>query len=259
MRGSFRSNLAAAVIGGLVVAGAFLALGVTGRRSKQTVVEQVPLSMPHLSNRAAALTPHQIYLRDAPGVARVQTATSSGSGFLVSRAGYVLTDYHLVEGADPRRGVTVEFDRDAVRPAVVVGASEDDDVAVLRVDAAGLPPAVHPLVLGDSTSVRVGDPTLAIANPFGTDRTLSGGMVAALQRRLQTSEGFAVTNVIQVTPPAAGNSGGPLLDADGRVIGIDSELRVGGGDGVVAFAIPIDTARLYIPGAVPGARGHQRQ
>jgi S1-C subfamily serine protease len=272
MRGSLRSNFIASVLGGLVVAGTFLAFGVTGRRTTQAVIEEAPLaaSQPASSNSALSLTPHYIYVRDAPGVAFIraivtqemqnpfdldpesESSSSTGSGFLVRRDGYVLTNYHLIEGADARTGITVQFGNNAARPAKVVSESPSDDLALLKVDMAGFYPSIRPLPLGDSSTVRVGDPTLAIGNPFGLDRTLTSGIVSALQRQIQAPDGFAINNVIQTDAPInPGNSGGPLIDADGNVIGINSQIMTGGdadgGSIGIAFAVPINTAKLFLP------------
>ena len=274
MRPLLRSQFAAAVIGGLVVAGSFLALGVTGRRTTRTVVEQSPVSVQPASD-STALTPHAIYERDAPGVVFVKAlviqqvegpfdlfpqreqSTSTGSGFLISAAGYILTNFHVIEGSDPRSGVSVEFQDNVPRRATVIGEDQNNDLALLRVDLEGVP-AVKPLVLGDSTSVRVGDPTLAIGNPFGYDRTLTSGIVSALQRQIQAPNGFSIDNVIQTDAPInPGNSGGPLLDAAGRVIGINSQIATsGGGNGSVGvgFAVPVDTARQLLPSLERGGR-----
>jgi putative serine protease PepD len=117
------------------------------------------------------------------------------------------------------------------------------------VDLGGL--NVEPLILGDSAAVRVGDPTLAIGNPFGLDRTLTSGIVSALQRQIQAPNGFSIDNVIQTDAPInPGNSGGPLIDAAGRVIGINSQIATGGngtGSVGIAFAVPINTARHVLP------------
>jgi S1-C subfamily serine protease len=264
MRRLISSHFASAIAGGLVVAGAFLGLGITGRRTTQTIVEEAPIASAQASSTGSALTPHSIYQRDAPGVVFVradiirkvrdpfdmfpeqQRSTSTGSGFLVDRSGDILTNFHLIDGANRAKGVTVQFEDDVLRRAAVIGVDQDDDLAVLRVDMDGVPSA-RPLQLGDSTSVRVGDPTLAIGNPFGLDRTLTSGIVSALQREIQAPDGFRIDNVIQTDAPInPGNSGGPLLDAAGRVIGINSQIATGG-NGVrvsvgIAFAIPIDTA-----------------
>jgi S1-C subfamily serine protease len=273
MRRLIRSQFASAVAGGLGVAGAFLGLGITGHRTTQTIVEEAPIASAQASSTGSALTPHSIYQRDAPGVVFVranivrkvqdpfdlfpeqQRSTSTGSGFLVDRSGDILTNYHLIDGASRAEGVTIEFEDDVRRRAVVVGVDQDDDLAVLRVDMDGVASA-RPLPLGDSTSVRVGDPTLAIGNPFGLDRTLTSGIVSALQREIQAPDGFRIDNVIQTDAPInPGNSGGPLLDAAGRVIGINSQIATGG-DGVrvsvgIAFAIPIDTAGPILAHAMP--------
>ena len=158
----------------------------------------------------------------------------------------MLTDYHVVDGADRSAGVTVEFEGKIIRRARVVAVDPRSDLAVLHIDMRGLP-TVRPLTLGESSTVRVGDPTLTIGNPFGVDRTLTSGIVSALAHRLPAADGQAIDNVIQTDQPIdAGNAGGPLLDAGGQVIGINSEVTTpesGGRSGqALAFAVPIDTA-----------------
>ena len=268
MRSLLRSHFISSVLGGLVVAGSFLALGVTGHRTTQTVVSEAPVSAQSASSTSSGLTMNEIYVRDAPGVVFVrakvvrqvrdpfdlfpqaQSTSSTGSGFLVDRRGDILTNYHVIEGANRSTGVTVQFEDNVLRRALVVGEDQNNDLAVLRVNMQGVP-QVAPLVLGDSASVRVGDPTLAIGNPFGLDRTLTSGIVSALQRQIQAPNGFSIDNVIQTDAPInPGNSGGPLLDADGRVIGINSQIATAGdgGNGSVgiAFAIPVDTANRVL-------------
>jgi S1-C subfamily serine protease len=268
MKALIRSPFVSALLGGAVVAAVFLILGVTGHRTTETIVEQAPVAAEPASN-TSGLTPHDIYVRDAPGVVFVraqvieqvqdpfdlvpqqQSSESTGSGFLIDRAGHILTNYHVIEGANRRSGVTVQFEDDISRTAVVVGQDPNNDLALLKVNLAGLP-TVQPLGLGDSTTVRVGDPTLAIGNPFGLDRTLTSGIVSALQRQIQAPSGFSIDNVIQTDAPInPGNSGGPLLDATGRVIGINSQIATGGpgGNGSVgiAFAVPINTAKEFLP------------
>jgi S1-C subfamily serine protease len=254
-----RSHLVSAVVGGVAVAGVLLGLGLVGRRTTNTIVEESPVGAYPASDAAAQLTPHGIYVRDAPGVVFVRAqlvktvqdpfemfpeqrqTTSTGSGFLVDPRGDILTSYHVVEGAD----------RDHVsRPAIVLGQDPNEDLAVLRVGIANVP-HIAPLTLGDSTTVRVGDPTLAIGNPFGYDRTLTSGIVSALQRQIKAPNGFSIDNVIQTDASInPGNSGGPLLDADGRVIGINSQIAAAGDNGAanvgIAFAVPIDTAKRVL-------------
>src|SRR6266567_5201792 len=193
-----RSQFAAAVLGGLVVAGALLALGVTGRRSTQTVVEQSPVDASSSSGATSGLTPHDIYVRNAPGVVSVRAdviaadrgltdaygemrrKVATGSGFLIDASGDILTTYHLIAGT---RSVTVGFQDGIRRTASVAGVDADEDIALLKVSMGGIPD-VTPLVLGDSRAVEVGDPTLAIGNPFGLDRTLTSGIVSALQAQI---------------------------------------------------------------------------
>lgn len=264
MHSAFKSHLVSAVLGGLVVVGGFVVLGVTGRQHTETIIEEAPVAAQTASDPSSGLTPHDIYQRYKPGVVFVraqlvdqvttpfdlfrgpQSRTSTGSGFLVDRRGDILTNYHVINGAARSGGVTVQFENAATRSATVVAVDPNDDLAVLRVDMRQLPP-IPPLTLGDSTSVRVGDPTLGIGNPFGVDPTLTSGIVSALQHQIQAADGRSINNVIQTDQPiTAGYSGGPLLDADGRVIGINSQVATAvGSDGStqrLAFAIPIDTA-----------------
>lgn len=245
MQTRFRSHLAAAVVGGVVVAGAFLAFGMAGRRSTQTIVELGPVMARQTASTSSVLTAHEIYVRDAAGVVYVRaTGTrrrggSSGSGFLADRQGDILTSYSLLEGA---AGATVGFADDIVRRATLVAHDADENLAVLRVDMRGIP-RVAPLALGDSATVRVGDPVLALGDPFGYDRTLTSGIVSALQQQATAPSGLSISNVVQTDAPISpGSEGGPLIDAGGRVIGIN------GFGGAISFAVPIDTAKGLLPG-----------
>jgi S1-C subfamily serine protease len=269
MKVLIRSPFVSAVLGGLVVAVLFLVTGITGHRDTKTVVEEGPVAAEPASSTKSGLTPHEIYVRDAPGVVFVraqeieqvenpfdlyptqQSSISTGSGFLIDRDGRILTNYHVIEGANPQTGVKVEFEDDINRPATVVGQDPDDDLALLKVNMSGVP-NVRPLPLGDSTTVQVGDPTLAIGNPFGLDRTLTSGIVSALQRQIQAPNGFSIDNVIQTDAPInPGNSGGPLINAAGTVIGINSQIATAGNGGSgsvgIAFAVPSNTARDVLP------------
>ena len=263
---SLRSSLLAAVVGGAVVAAAILLLDLgddDGRTT--TVIQQAPLSAARdAATKESGLTPREIYKRDAPGVVNVRAQVvqqvespfdlnpqpdrgqSSGSGFVLDRKGFVLTNAHVIEGASR---VTVQFEDDKLTEAKVVGKDTSTDLAVLKVDPEGLD--LKPLELGDSKDVQVGDTTIAIGNPFGLDRTLTTGVVSALQRRITAPNGFQIENVIQTDAAInPGNSGGPLLDAAGRVIGINSQIATGaGGNGNVGigFAVPINTAKQVVP------------
>jgi S1-C subfamily serine protease len=264
--------LAFAVVGGLVVAGAFLALGVTGRRSTQTVVQEAPVSAQPVTSASQRLTLHDLYERNAPGVVFISAlqrrpvrdpfgpneqksqGVSTGSGFLLNRSGDIVTTYDVVDGADADDGVTVHIGDGAAVRATVLGTEPSEDLAVLKVPPTSLPD-VTPLQLGDSTTVRVGDPALAIGNPFGSERTLSSGIVSALQSELPGPNGTTISNVIETQMPVyPGSSGGPLLDAGGRVIGVNSQMRTVSGHvpGEVAFAIPIDTAKELVARLVSG-------
>src|SRR5205823_8270924 len=156
---------------------------------------------------------------------------------------------HVVDGAQKIEVTLGNTDASQPVSAQVVGKDPSTDVALLKVNA----PAsdLHPLQLGDSSQVQVGDPVVAIGNPFGLDRTATAGIVSALQRQIKAPNGFSIDNVIQTDAAInPGNSGGPLLDAAGRVVGINSQIATGGsGSGSVGigFAIPINTAKSVIP------------
>ncbi|WP_205697778.1 S1C family serine protease [Conexibacter sp. SYSU D00693] len=256
--------LLSAVIGGVVAAGAITLLDDDGGATTRTVVQQAPVAASNRVNAEDGLTPSDIYERYAPGVVFIkaerveqvqspfdlypsqQRSTSTGTGFVINRRGEILTNAHVVEGT---KTVAVQFaDKHTVK-AKVVGQDTSTDLALLRVDPEGLD--LRPLPLGSSRDVQVGDPTIAIGNPFGLDRTLTTGVVSALQRRITAPDGFAISDVIQTDAAInPGNSGGPLIDAAGRVIGINSQIETGGGSNGnvgIGFAVPIDTAKRIIP------------
>jgi S1-C subfamily serine protease len=171
---------------------------------------------------------------------------STGSGFIVDRLGDILTNYHLIAGAGPG-AITVQIEPGVTVTARVMGEQPAQDLAILRVDPHRI--RLRPLELGNSATARVGDPTLAIGDPFGLDRTLSTGIVSALQRRLPAPNGVSVDHVIQTDVPVTpGTSGGPLIDAAGRVIGINSQIQSDDdADGVpIGFAVPINTATALL-------------
>ena len=162
---------------------------------------------------------------------------------MIDTEGHILTNNHVVEGAN-RIQVKLGASNTTYN-ATVVGTDPATDLALLKVDAPSS--QLHPLTLGDSSKVEVGDPVVAIGNPFGLDRTVTSGIVSALQRQIQAPNGFSISNVIQTDAAInPGNSGGPLIDASGNVIGINSQIETGGsgnGNVGIGFAIPIDTAR----------------
>jgi S1-C subfamily serine protease len=164
---------------------------------------------------------------------------------VIDANGTILTNYHVVENAIK---VTVSLEKGQTIDAQVVGKDPSNDLAVLHIAPDGL--ALHPLTLGDSSAVQVGDPVYAIGNPFDLQRTLTTGVISALQRQITAPNGFQIDNVLQTDAPInPGNSGGPLLDSLGRVIGINSQIETGGTGGGsvgIGFAVPINTAKSEI-------------
>ena len=248
--------LVPAVVGGLVVLGGLALTGNLGGGSTTTIRDATPL--PPARTAAAQTTRdaapvatagspsvQDVVAESAPGVvlvtARGEGADGSlGSGFLVDRRGRVLTNAHVV---DADTSVRVTFDDGTESPAEVLGKDQSTDLAVLRVER--VPAGVAPLPLGRSADLVVGDPVIAIGNPFGLERTATTGIVSALKRIISAPNNFQIQNVIQTDAAInPGNSGGPLLDARGRVIGINSQIasESGGSDGI-GFAVPIDTIR----------------
>jgi S1-C subfamily serine protease len=255
----------AALVGGGVVIAVVAALGDLDKTEKRiTTVQATPIAPSNASVRTTGgLTPHEIYVKDAPGVLYVtstivqqtesspfsfggesskEQGTATGSGILINSNGTILTNYHVIENAVK---VTVSFENKKSIEAKVVGKDPSHDLAILKVPSEGI--SVHPLTLGDSSAVEVGDPVLAIGNPFNLERTLTTGVISALQRKIEAPNGFQIDNVLQTDAPInPGNSGGPLLNGAGEVIGINSQIETGGsGDGSVGigFAVPIDTAK----------------
>jgi putative serine protease PepD len=263
MKKLLSSPFFAAVVGGAIVAAVMLIAGI-GNTTTETIVEQGASGANAGASPSGELTPRTIYERDAPGVVyitatviqRTQSVfdlfpstsrgTATGSGFVINRDGVILTNAHVISGAVR---ISVAFANNQTVTAKVIGKDPDDDLALLKVNPDGL--TLVPLALGDSSTVQVGDPTVAIGNPFGLARTLTTGVVSALQRSIQAPNNFAIDNVIQTDAPInPGNSGGPLINAQGQVIGINSQIQTGStGNGSVGigFAIPINTAKAVIP------------
>jgi S1-C subfamily serine protease len=259
------STLLAGVLGGLivlVVGAVLIATDVIDTGDSKTVVRpsQAAISQPASDPGAAdgGRTVQDIYKQEGRGVAYVEatgvSGTSSlgggqatGSGFVVDKDGTILTNAHVVDGADEVR-VSFEEGGESI-PAEVKGVDADTDLAVLTIDPGRIEnPTVLPL--GASSELEVGDPVVAIGNPFGLQRTVTTGIVSALQRQIDAPSGFSISDVIQTDASInPGNSGGPLLDAQGRVIGINSQIATGGGEGSVGigFAVPIDTAKELLP------------
>lgn len=198
------------------------------------------------------------YDRVAPSVVNITTQVlrrnfffevvpeeGTGSGFVIDSDGHILTNYHVVDGAER---IEVSFSDDTVLPARVIGSDARNDLAVLRVDAPdGL---LVPVEFGTSANLHVGQRAIAIGNPFGQfERTLTTGVISALERTLEASDGRTITGVIQTDAAInRGNSGGPLLDSSGRVIGINTAIfSPSGTNAGVGFAVPVDTIRRVLP------------
>jgi S1-C subfamily serine protease len=268
------TSFGSAVAGGLVVliAGVILIKAGavdTNHDNSSSVVAPAALARP-ASGTSKGLTVHDIYQRDAQGVAFIrsqivqktqsvfgfpqqQQSEATGSGFLIDSDGHILTNAHVVEGA---KSVTVQLGDGAEQNAQVVGTDPSSDIALLKVDNTE---GANPLPLGDSSKVEVGDPVVAIGNPFALDRTVTSGIVSALQRQIQAPNGFSISDVIQTDAAInPGNSGGPLIDGAGEVIGINSQIesQSGGNEGV-GFAVPIKTAADVVSQLENGGQVHQ--
>ena len=241
-----------AVLGGALALGAAALLGKLG---SHTTIQQVsPLGGGGVGNitlqapTIGALTAEEIYKRDAPGVVQITAtdaslgAESQGSGFVIDKAGHIVTNFHVVRGATK---VLVSFSSKDKLVSTVVGLDPSTDIAVLKIETHAS--ALNPLELGNSDAVRVGDTVFAIGNPFGYVRTLTSGIVSAVQRQIVAPNSLTIDNAIQTDASINhGNSGGPLLDAAGRVIGVTSQIYAENsqqGNIGIGFAIPVNTVR----------------
>jgi len=165
-----------------------------------------------------------------------------GSGFVLDKAGHIVTNYHVIEGADD---IKVGFSNQDTVKAKVVGTDQSTDLAVLRVQVPAS--ALTPLPLGDSDHLEVGDQVVAIGNPFGLVRTATAGIISALQRNITSPNNFTIGHVIQTDAPINhGNSGGPLLNTSGQVIGVNSQIETGdagNGNVGIGFAVASNTVK----------------
>jgi S1-C subfamily serine protease len=242
-----------AVVGLLAIATGLVSTGggTTTRTAPSATASGTTPAASVTSNEGDGNTVNEIYKADGPGVAFIESKVSegvaSGSGIVLDDEGHVLTNNHVVEGGEEIK-VSLKSEGQ-MYTAEVVGTEPNKDLALLKVDA----PAsqLHPLKLGDSDQMEVGDPVVAIGNPFDLQRTVTSGIVSALQREIQAPDGVTIDNVIQTDAAInPGNSGGPLIDSAGEVIGINSQIETGGegseGNVGIGFAIPINTAKEEI-------------
>ena len=223
--------------------------------------EDSPGALPAVSNEPIKPKKGQtqagaIYAAASPAVVSVRAGSGSGTGFLIDSDGTLVTNSHVVGGNSQ---VSVRFGDNGTTSidATVRGRDPSSDLAVLKIDPAGIPDGVKPLELADSRNVQVGDTAIAIGNPFGLDRTATEGIVSGLGREIQAPNGFQIDSVIQTDAPInPGNSGGPLLDDAGTVIGVNSQIATNGGGGNVGvgFAVPSNTVRQVVPQLQQGKR-----
>ena len=229
---------------------------------RQTVVQATAETPAVYTPTTQGESPEQIYRSLSGGVVMVlsdfanagtdqfgqqQSGQALGTGFVVDERGYILTNAHVVdESGQKASGVTVVFNKGGSQTERVkgelVGVDVASDVAVIKVDPKGLD--LNPLPLGDSSKVTIGEPVVAIGNPLGYDFSITSGIVSATGRSLQSPNGMTIPNGIQTDAAInQGNSGGPLIDGQGKVIGINEQIASqGGGNDGLGFAVPINTA-----------------
>ena len=228
-----------------------VAYSVISTPDTKTVVREVPVAGSEPTSNASALAIPEIYRRSYKGVVEITVTSSSsglggqdqrsqGSGFVYDTEGHIVTNEHVVDDAQT---VSVRFWNGSIHSAKVVGSDPSTDLAVIKVDAPQS--MLTALPLGDSSKLLVGDGVVAIGSPFGLEETLTSGIVSALHRQMQAPNNFTINDSIQTDAAINhGNSGGPLLNSRGQVVGVNSQIRSdsGGSDGV-GFSIPSNTVR----------------
>src|SRR3954451_2088023 len=257
MRTARPSNFLYRVMGALsvaIVAGVLAASGAFDRTDAGAQSSAAaPVARPVSTSAPSAPTDvSSIYRAVSPGVVYIASTTAqgraSGSGWVYGTDGTIVTNDHVVEGA---RSVSVRFTEngDPIK-ADVVGTDPSTDVAVLKIDTSKVEGGVKPLQLADSKEIEPGQPAIAIGSPFGLQGTVPSGIVSALNREIQAPNGFTISGIIQTDAAInPGNSGGPLLDDQGRVIGVNSQIATNGTDANsgVGFAIPVDVVKSVVP------------
>jgi putative serine protease PepD len=270
-----RTSLLFSVLGGLIAAAVVMVAQPFAGKTMRKVIVRSPGSTAFASNvNSSTLSASQVYAADAHGVVSIRATTTAGSaerregspfseeeqsaakvdtgsGIVLDKEGLIVTNDHVVSGAT---SVTVSLDGEEgrTRKAAVLGENPSQDLAVLKIDASGL--TLDPLKLADSSTAQVGDVTYAIGNPYGLNWTLTTGIVSALNRQIKAPNGSAIDHVLQTDAALnPGNSGGPLIDSTGAVIGINSQIASASssstgqaGSNGVGFAISSDTVKSYI-------------
>jgi putative serine protease PepD len=268
--------LASALLGGGVSAGVLAATGALDGGTNTTKIVQsggaATTGAATTQGGASGLNADALYASTSAGVVDItshgvssggqqaspfggppQSGTATGTGFVIDSSGNIVTAAHVVDGAS---SITVTFQDGTTRHATLVNKDDATDVALLKVGASGL--TLHPLKLGSSSSLGVGDAVAAIGDPFGYQRSISTGIVSGLDRTVDAPNGFTVAHAIQTDAALnPGNSGGPLLDPSGKVVGIVDQIATNGGSDQssgVGFAVPIDLVKAELSKLKSGAK-----
>ena len=256
-----RRNRAAAALAAAALAGSGLAIGISEATATGATPASAVTATP-VSDTGSSLTPQQIYEQDAKSVVeirvttaqtdpfgRTQTAEAEGSGFVYDTSGDIVTNDHVVDGAT---SITVTFADGTTARATVVATDPSADLAVIRVSVAAA--KLQPLTLADSSDIAVGDAVAAIGSPFGLENSLTTGIVSARGRTITSPDNATITGVLQTDAAVnPGNSGGPLLNAQGEVIGVLAQIESSSnGNEGVAFAIPSNTVRTVVEKLIAG-------
>lgn len=222
-----------------------------GNKGDVTITESsTPVQSGSFGGAGSGSSVRKVYTRDGPGVVSLDVASTEmgpagGSGFVIDDSGYIVTNQHVVANAD---SVSVRFASGAREHAKVVGEDPSTDVAVVKVDVARS--VLKPLTLGDSSKAQVGDPVVAIGNPLNVGLSVTTGIVSGTGRPIKAPNNYTIDGAIQTDAAiSSGNSGGPLIDANGSVIGINSQVASAGQSGVaqgIGFAVPINTVKSVV-------------
>jgi putative serine protease PepD len=258
---------AALVLGGGAGAGVYAGLSDTSSPAPAATVTAVVPAQPAAA-RTTTSTLTQLYDSASPGVVDITVTSASapgngfgvpgggggtskaeGSGFVLDTNGNIATNQHVVDGAS---SITVRFSNGKTAKATLVGTDPSTDIAVIKVNVPSS--ELHPLSLGSSASVQVGQEVAAIGSPFGLTGTMTAGIVSAVGRTIQAPNHYSISGAIQTDAPINhGNSGGPLLDLSGKVIGVNAQIESDSGDNAgVGFAIPIDAVKTVTQALIAG-------
>jgi S1-C subfamily serine protease len=268
------SFIGGAVTVGFVV-GALSIAGVIDDDAAQTSSASPTATAPSGKNAPPSPKPGSvadIYRRVSPGVVFVSSSSSggggggilgggggsgqaaTGSGFVYDDQGHIVTNDHVVEDFNTF-SVRIGSDETPI-PAKLAGKDPSSDLAVLKIDPGAVKGGLKPLELGDSNALQPGDQAIAIGSPFGLEGTVTEGIVSALGRTIQAPNGFPIANAVQTDAAInPGNSGGPLLDGNGRVIGVNSQIKSGSqSNSGVGFAVPVSTVKFVVPKIQDGGK-----